>query len=345
MTQMTRQICAFDALPEASVEAEWIELIPVGEFRLGDARGAAPMRLDNAEQVIAASFAAAPGGELPIDFDHRSFAGQGSADSRAAGWIKAMKVVGAAVMASVAWTPEGKRALQDRAYRFVSPVFKTAPDGRVVLIEGAGLVNNPALPQLRQLASRDDAMNPINKIAEMLGIPADQIDKIEERIRALLAASTDLQSISAAAGASGSDMVKQVCAKLQAAPKGDAPDPAKYVPLSAFTELQTQLASLQGDVSASKAEAALERARDEGKLTPDLEGWATQLASKDLAQFEAWAKVAPVRVTLGQRQLAGRQPPVVKTDALDATERHVASLMGVSEANFLATRNAAVKEA
>ena len=337
MTQLTRHICALAALPEASAEADWIELIPTGQFRTADKRGA--MRLDNADQVIVASFAAAPGGELPIDFDHRSFAGQGSADSRAAGWIKEMKVVDARVMASVVWTPDGKRALQERSYRFVSPVFKTAKDGRVVLIEGAGLVNNPALPQLRQLASKDDAMNPLDKIAGLLGTTADQPDQLVARVTALIATETQLASITAEAGVTGDDAVRQICAKL----KEKAPDPSKFVPLASFTELQTQFASLQGDVNKGKTDAALEKARDEGKLTPDMEAWATQLASKDISQFEAWAAVAPVRVNLAGRQLAGRQPPA-KTDALDETERQVASLMGVSEKDFLATRNLAVKE-
>jgi phage I-like protein len=71
-----------------------------------------------------------------------------------------------------------------------------------------------------------------------------------------------------------------------------------------------------------------------------MEDWATQLASKDLAQFEAWAASAPVMFDAsGRRQLASKTPPA-KTEALDATERQVASMMGVDPKAFLATRNA-----
>lgn len=332
MTNLIRNMCAFAAL---SVEpAAEIELLPVGVFRLGDAR-ALNLRVENAAELIRRSLASAAGGVLPIDFDHRSFARQGEQDSRAAGWITALHVIGDRIMASVEWTAEGRAAIEGRAYRFLSPVFKNTPDGRVVLIEGAGLVNIPALPQLRQLASKEHDMDPIEQIAGLLGLPADKPEDIVARVTALAATETQLASITTAAGVSGDDAVTQICSKLQA----KAPDPAAFVPMSAFQEVQTQLASLQKDLTAGKVETALEGARSAGKLTPAMEGWATQLASKDLSAFEAWSEAAPVVVALGQRQLAGRTPPDAKPAQLTDVERKMASAMGVSEADFLATRN------
>ncbi len=337
MTQLVRHICAL-APVAVDPAAEWIEILPVGDFRLADHRGAKPMRLDpaSAPAVIAASFQNALGGELLIDFDHRSLAVQKQADSRAAGWVKEMRVEGERVMASVIWTPEGRAALEGRSYRFLSPVFKTRPDGSVGLIEGAALVNDPALPQLRQLASKETLMDPISQIAGLLGIAADKPEDIVARVTALAASETQLASITTAAKVTGDDAVTQICARL-AAP---AADPAQFVPKASFDTLQTQFASLQKTVNDGLVEAALERARDAGKLTPDLEGWATQLASKDLAEFEAWEAVAPVRIDLaGRRQLAGRQAPKPSGDTLDPLERQVASRMGVTEADFAKNRN------
>ena len=178
-------------------------------------------------------------------------------------------------------------------------------------------------------------MDPIEQIAGVLGIAADKPEDIVARVTALATAETQLASIVAAAGVTGDDVATQICGKLTAS----QPDPARFVPLSAFTEVQTQLASLQSDMASRKAAAALERARDAGKLTPGMEEWATQLASKDLAQFEAWEAAAPVVVALGQRQLAGRTPPVAKPEKLTPIERQMASALGVSEEAFLATRN------
>lgn len=339
MTNLVRNICAFSALADAP--AARIELIPVGAFATADGRKP-DFNLDHPAAVIAASLAAAPGNVLPIDFDHRSFAGQGSADSRAAGWITGMEVDGQRIMASVEWTAEGRRALQRRSYRFVSPVFKNRPDGQVVLIEGAGLVNNPALPQLRQLASKEITMEPIAKIAAALGIAADKPDDLVARVTALVACETQLASITTAAKVSGADAVTQICNRLTTA----APDPTQFVPKASFDTLQTQFASLQTTVKAGLVETALEKARDEGKLTPDMEAWATQLASKDLGEFEAWVKVAPVRVELGgTRQLANRKPvEPAEITALTAEQRQVASLMGIPHDRYLATLKAEAAE-
>ena len=180
-------------------------------------------------------------------------------------------------------------------------------------------------------------MDPIAKIAGALGIAADKPDDIVARVQTLVAAETQLTSITKAAKVTGDDAVTQICSRLSAT----TPDPSAFVPKSSFDALQTQLASLQKDVTSGKVEVALEKARDEGKLTPDLDAWATQLASKDLAEFEAWAKVAPVRIEVGgRRQLAGRVPPVKSGDGLDPLERQVAAKMNVSEADFVKTRAA-----
>ncbi|MBN8294727.1 hypothetical protein JI664_22345 [Rhodobacter sp. NTK016B] len=337
MEKTVRNICAVATALPAEPPAR-IELIPVGAFKTADRRP--QFRIDDAAAVIAASLEQAPGGVLPIDFDHRSFASSGTADSRAAGWITGLEVEGDRVMASVEWTEDGQKAVSGRVYRFISPVFKNLPDGQVVLIEGAGLVNTPALPQLRQLASKENSMDPIEEIAGLLGLAADKPADIVTRVTSLVAAETQLASITKAAKVDGPEAVTQICARLTK----PVADPGEFVPKASFDELQTQFAALQTTVKNGAVEAALDRAREAGKLTPDLEPWATQLAAKDLSEFEAWAAVAPVRVNVsGQRQLAGRPAPV-KTDALDETERQVASLMGIAEADFLATRNAAVKE-
>lgn len=342
MTQLIRHICALAPFA-IGPDAEWIDILPVGDFRLDDTRGVDLLHFDPADAaaVFAASLAGAKGGELLIDFDHRSLADQKYADTRAAGWIREFRVEGDRVLASVFWTPEGRAALDGRSYRFVSPVFKTWPDGRVALIEGAALVNDPALPQLRQLASKEkDNMDPIEQIAGLVGVDAGRPDDIVARVTALVASETRLASIQTAAGVTGEDADRQICARLTA-----EPDPAQFVPMAVFTDLQTQLASLQGDAQAGKVEAALEAARAAGKLVPAMESWATQLASKDLTAFEDWARLAPARVNLGAAVLAGKQPPEKPADSLSAEERIVASKLGLSTEQMLSTRNAEQKDA
>ncbi|KGJ21046.1 phage protease [Paracoccus sanguinis] len=313
-----------------------IELIPTGAFRTADRRG--EFSIDDAAEVISASLAAAPGGQMCVDFGH-GIHGGGERRSSAAGWITSLEQEGDRIMAAVEWTPEGARALRDRAYRFVSPVFKTR-GRKVVLIEGAGLVNNPALPQLRQLASQqeDIQMDDIKKIAAAVGLGEDAgVDAILASIAASKEQgernATVLASVMDAAGVSdlSDEGVRQLCARA-----GDEPDPTRYVPKVALDEVTRQLAALQGEVSAKSVEAAIDAAKKAGKLTPAMEGWGRQLASRDLEAFEAFAASAPVIVG-GERQLEGAAP-AGDADELTPTERQICAVTGVDPARFLATR-------
>jgi Mu-like prophage I protein len=144
------------ALPQGGSAPDWIELMPLGTFSGQDGRG--PFRADG-PAVIAATKANGLANGLPIDYDHRSFFGD--PDSRAAGWIRELRITGDKLQGRVEWTPQGAAAVKSKEYRFLSPVFRLEPDdpdapedeqaGRVMWIRGAALTNNPNLSQLRPL--------------------------------------------------------------------------------------------------------------------------------------------------------------------------------------------------
>jgi phage I-like protein len=137
-------------LPEDGSVPDWIEILPIGEFdtNADDQRG--PFRADG-PAVIAATLKRGID-RVSIDYDHRTFT---ASDSRAAGWIRELKIEGEALMARVEWTPDAAAAIKKKEYRFVSPVFKCQPDdpdakeddisGDVLFIRGAALTNDPAL--------------------------------------------------------------------------------------------------------------------------------------------------------------------------------------------------------
>ena len=58
----------------------------------------------------------------------------------------------------------------------------------------------------------------------------------------------------------------------------------------------------------------------------------------------AAASALPAVDLKGVRHIAGKTPPI-KTDVMGESDRHVASLMGVSHEAYLATRNIGAKEA
>ena len=149
------------SLPADGSAPQWIEILPLGDFntKAGDGRG--PFHADGAKVIAATKLHGLDRG-LPIDYDHRTFVAD---DSRAAGWIRELKIDGGVLKARVEWTPAAKIAIARKEYRFISPVFKCHPDdpeapadeisGEVLYLRGAALTNDPALSmqELSRLAA------------------------------------------------------------------------------------------------------------------------------------------------------------------------------------------------
>lgn len=120
-----------------------VRILPSGTFRGVDGRG--PLTLDDPAAVIAASMAAGP---LPIDENHAIDWARGQG-APALGWIVAIESAADGLWATVEWTAEGRRLVEGRAYRGISPVIESEKDtGLVVRVLRAALTNNPNLPAL-----------------------------------------------------------------------------------------------------------------------------------------------------------------------------------------------------
>lgn len=327
---------------EAGDAVSEIELIPTGTFVLGDGRG--KFHLKDAARVIADSFKSLPGGVdfLPVDFDH-GIEGEASGSSRAAGWITALRAEGQRIIATVEWTPAGRDALADKTYRFISPVFLAGKKDRVVRrILRAGLTNNPAIRDLAQVASMQgetETMNPLlEAIAAALGLSDVDDDAVISAAVEAIGQSAHVASIAAAAGHTGvltDESAERIAGQITAAASA-TPDPAKFVPIEAFQDLTTQVASLQKTVATSEVEDAIAAAAADGKISPAMRGWARDYAERDLDGFKAWAACALPVVSGGEII-----PALVPSEdgALTATEKEVCAAMGQSEEDFIAIRD------
>jgi phage I-like protein len=330
-------------------ETSEIEIIPAGSFRLGDGRGAFTM--PDPQAVIDASLAYAErntGGELLVDFDHGAER-KGVDDKRtaAAGWITALRHDAARgrIMATVRWTRAGREALAERAYRFISPVFAADKQNRVRGILRAGLTNQPAIGELRALAAStegDGSMEELlQKLAAALGLEADAgEDKIIAAALGLIETGKNAEVVLAAAGIEGGlgpEEAEALAGKITAAAKGDAPDPARFVPKAAFDELSVKVAALEGDARQRDADALVAAAQAAGKLTPALVGWAQDYAAKDADGFAAWSKTAPVVCAAGA--ILTRKVATTEAGVLTDLEKQVCANMGITEEQFLARRD------
>lgn len=87
--------------------------------------------------------------DIAVDYKHES-------DDVAAGWIKDLYLSddNKALYAKVDWTPEGKKVLSDKEFRYISPEFSTDYQDNETLkkfgpvLLGAGLTNRPVIKKM-----------------------------------------------------------------------------------------------------------------------------------------------------------------------------------------------------
>lgn len=222
--------------------------------------------------------------DLPIDYEHQSLGGtyaSPSGQAPAAGWIKSLRVVtpeedakGAGLFAEVEWTAGAREKLEDREYRYLSPVVIVRKrDRRMVALHSAALTNKPAIVGMRPIVNREGA--------------GDSVGTCEggnaETCEGANAGTHD-----------GSDAVEVLRLRLGL----EAGCDGQTVMLAA----ERRLAELMGAAQRREAEQRVADAMRAGKLIPVQQEWAMALALRDPAEFDAWAATAPVVVSLGRTQ-------------------------------------------
>ncbi len=207
---------------------EWIELFPKGPAIA--ARDGRRWTLEPARVV--AAFAANQG-PLAIDYEHgQALKAPAGDEAPAAGWITDVEERDGAVWGRVEWTAAAARKVVEREYRFISPDFDHTRQGVITHLNGAGLVNRPALVMTalsRQQPNDKDTDMSLKAIAAALGL-ADDADE-----KAVLAA------ISA-----GKEQSTALCALLKIDAGSDAS--AINAAVTALqSETETALASLKAE--------------------------------------------------------------------------------------------------
>ena len=260
-------------LPDDVAAVEWIKIMPAGTFRAIDGRP--PWTLKDPARVIAASQAIKPGGLIPVDYNHQAeTAARMGGENPAAGWITALEAREGAIWARVEWTERGRQALAAKEYRFVSPAFSHDKEsGVITAITSVGLVNNPALPQLPAVASASQPGDPMDelltKLREALGLPAEaDQNAIGDACCKSKASATAASALSPLAGLlklpETADIAQIAAAAHSAISTATAPDPSKFVPIAAFTDVASQLAAAQSQIGVNQAQQAVAAAMAEG---------------------------------------------------------------------------------
>lgn len=163
--------CAALDLPKAAPEL--VHLLPSGHIRGRDGRS---WTLDNPEAVIQASLS--EGRDIVVDYEHQldDPDAKSSGPIPAAGWITGLVSKPNGIWGQVKWTETARNLIEERAYRYLSPVIQYRRDGArsIARIKGASLVHRPNL-ELTALASEEDTMpdddtTDLARVASALGL-------------------------------------------------------------------------------------------------------------------------------------------------------------------------------
>ena len=317
----------------------------------------------HAERVIAATRQYLGKHAMMIDYDHLSAAtpGQGgAAAAKAAGWINDFEVRDDGIWGvQVEWTPPAATALANREYRYSSPNFRVAKDSReVTRLTNLGLVNEPNF-DLRAIASigrgvthgEEVPMKTITlaaasvvALAAALAVKPEDLDeeKILSGIDALKAgkdgAEAALASIRSDLKLAADADTETVLAAVSSARSAGAPDPTKFVPKEGYDVLAAKVAKIEED----RILASVDQAVADGKIAPAMKDWAIDLGKTNETALASFIEKQTPFAGAGAVVQGDGKP---KQGELSADEKAICAMTGVSEADFLATRDGETEEA
>lgn len=143
---------------------ENIHIAPVGEF-YGSTRDGDPVKENlDVESLKQLADRLNGGDEILLDVDHASERLGANRSTEAAGWLHKFVVDPIkGLFATLKLTKKGKELLENREYRYTSPVFELNEDGKVLGMRSVALTNAPAFK---------GAINPI-----LNSMPEEQAEK------------------------------------------------------------------------------------------------------------------------------------------------------------------------
>lgn len=361
-TQLRLALLA-STLAISSASSGEIQLLPFGKFSARDGRPGVGKQwsIDDAagERIAAQLNGIAAQTPIVIDYEHQTFyAEKNGQPAPAAGWMNRFEWrKGAGLFSSVEWTPRAKAFIEGNEYRYISPVIEFNDDtGAIRGVALAGLVNFPALlgmepvfAQLRafsgsQSQDQEQSMNLLAQLVALFGLAAATTDdQIVAHLTTLKAVSDNsAQQLAALRTSLGLDDKADLaaCAAQVATLKAATgkPDPAMQ---AIVTGLQTQLATLRGEIDSRELDDVVDGAIKDGKFPPAQRQHLIDLGKKDKAWLKTFVEQSPViTAALGAGQSGGDGSRGKKDGELDDTQLAVCKAMGLTVEQFKAGASA-----
>lgn len=247
--------------------------------------------------------------DLVIDYEHQTLK---DIQAPAGGWIKKIVKTKDAIAAQVEWTAKAKQYLENKEYKYLSPVvICRKSDGKAVALHSVALTNTPAIDGMFALVNSIDISSPdgaeggsrmeLKKIVALLGLPEDateaDVEKVvqelkkQEKTEEVVANKTIMDLLELKADAKTED----VAAKIMEL-KGTA-DKTK----------DEMILELKRRMDERDAEELVTMALKQGKISAAQKAWAKEYALKDAEGFQAFVAKAPAVVPVGKTGSAGYQ--------------------------------------
>lgn len=251
--------------------------------------------------------------DLVIDYEHQTLK---DVQAPAGGWVKELYKGTDALMAKVEWTPRAKEYLQNREYRYLSPVVMVRKsDRKAVGLHSLALTNTPAIDGMFAIVNSAGFMDPdgeiedskggesmefLQKLAAALGLPETATeDDVKNAVEALLKKTQEEKpegkpeeetvansTILSMLGLPSDARTEDVAGKIQQLANGSS--------------LAAEVQALKQQLAKRKADEAVEVALKAGKISAAQKEWAGQYALKDPEGFKSFCEKAAPAVPMGR---------------------------------------------
>lgn len=288
-------------------EGIWLPLVPIGAFSGRDGRS---WNNSNPEAVINNTV-------LPfvLDIDHAS---ELTRNTEASGWVTQLKIEDDHIFGWLEFNALGKKAIDEKRYKFYSPAFNVTKDGVLLDLTSMGLTNRPNL-----------YVPALNKAQDNQTTPQQKDDPMLPELLVALGLSADADQATA---------LNAINALKTAKPDPQMPDLNHFVPQATHSQVVTELNTVNAKLAALEAakhkeavETALNAAISEKKIAPaDKEFYANYCSTEQgLADFNKFVSTkAPV---IGDSNLPDKPAQKDGKDTeLNSEQQGILAQMGVS---------------
>lgn len=285
------------------------------------------------------------GVDLVIDYEHQTLTGE---RAPAAGWVKELMLDDGQIKARVEWTLPAKQYLENREYRYLSPVITVRKaDDKATGLHSLALTNTPAIEGMSPIVNSlnfnseggHDNMDIIKELAKLLGLGEEATEEqVAEALKACVEENKSLKEAAEAAqeppegtkkAPGEEDTVvanKAVCELLGLKAGASTADVAAEI-MALKGGINGRVKALEEQLRSRDAEDAVELALKSGKITPAQREWAKDYALKSPEGFKAFVDKAPQVVPIGE--IAGGDTLALKGGKPDEATMLVCKQLGI----------------